>query len=244
MRPLALAFGAVTMSCAPRPATPSSQDARSLAGPVWIAPSLGVSAGDIEAALARPFEHAVPVRSEAEPPALATIGDCRDYLKLRPQGYYAVAEDMNATLLVEGVRCLALTKVSKMKPGAGEPTAALLTETDILERLPPTLGPAASPFMIEKRQQAAAQGTSWRAFQPEATCEVHAGVLTVKEASTVAELTPLASGDIDGDGLPELLLQSYGYGTEGSWLDVRLAVLSSAKNGASRALRALEIVEP
>jgi len=244
MRPLALVFSALTLSCAPRPAAPANHPAQSPEASIWIAPSLGVSAGDIGAALARPFDQPVPVRSAAEPPVLATIGTCHDYLKLRPQGYYALAEDMNATLLVEGGRCLALTKISKMKPGAGDPATALIQQANILERLPPTLGPAASPFMIEKRQEAAAHGTSWRAFQPEASSEVREGVLTVKEPSAVAELTPLASGDIDGDGRQELLVKSYGYGTEGNWVDVRLAVLTFAKDGAGSALRALEIIEP
>lgn len=244
MRQLTVVLSALVVSCTPRTTDAPAQDAHSANSSVWIAPALGVSGADIDAALARPFQHPVPVQSTAEPPAPATISTCRDYLELRPQGYYSVAEDMNATLLREGVRCLALTRISKMKPGAGEPERSWISAANVLELLPPTLGPAASPMMIEKRQQAAAQGSSWRAFQPEATSELREGVLTVKEPSTVAELTPLAAGDLDGDGLSELLLQSYGYGTEGNWLDVRFAILTGAKSGAPGALRALEIVDP
>jgi len=58
----------------------------------------------------------------------------------------------------------------------------------------------------------------------------------VRGADWTTKLDVLARADFDGDGNGDLLVRTVSFGTEGSWREVRLRVLSRRQNSAVLAL--------
>jgi hypothetical protein len=242
-------FAAFAIACGPQVSQTSptngpvnTNQAAALA-PVWRSPSLGVRDGDAAAALRAPFEYPVSVANSAK--VSASAASCEDYFRLKAEGYGAKSEEDHNSWRSEGVRCEAIKRSLIMRPGGGETARAFLTDTQLLQGLPASVGPSVSSDELALRKESEAKGQTWSDYAPAATLELQTDVAIVKEPDTISRLRPLAAGDLDGDGEAELLVEAVCNGTEGTWVDIRLLMLSPvAAGGGTRSYRLRETVNP
>jgi hypothetical protein len=193
--------------------------------------------------LRAPFEYPIAVANGAK--VSASAASCGDYFRLKAEGYGAVSEEDHSLWRSEGVRCEAIKRSATMRPGMDEVVPAFLADAQLLRRLPASVGPSVSPDELALRKESEAKGQTWSEYAPGATLELQTDVAVVKEPDTISRLRPLAAGDQDGDGEVELLVEAVCNGTEGTWVDIRLLVLSpvTAAEGA-RSYRLQETVAP
>jgi hypothetical protein len=164
--------------------------------------------------------------------------NCQDYLRLRPQGYEARTEVDFAAMKIEGSRCQALKALERAQPAARTPLRVLVDQA-FLTVLPPALGPENTPVDLERRERATREGAAWKALDPDATITIRSPEgATVTGADWTTRVDVLARADFDGDGNGDLLVRTVSFGTEGSWREVRLRVLSRRRNSAVLAVTA------
>ncbi|MDB4986190.1 MAG: hypothetical protein JWN04_1368 [Myxococcaceae bacterium] len=247
-------FVAALVGCATHPTVPAAplpknvvvrvrdEPQPSTTRPVWSSSTLRISGGNFAAALEAPFEDAVPVVDDAKKAGLVT--NCREYFRLSQLGFGTVSEENHNILRTEGVRCLAITRTGAMEPGAGTPETAFLKDATLTQKVPPTLGPSISDDELATRETSAQKGFSWSQYTAPLTFEVKDGSVIVKEVDTTSELTPIAAGDLNGDGVQELLVQAVCSGRQGDWVDLRLLVLSPETRNGETFYRLLESVRP
>jgi len=201
---------------------------------LWWSPLLTLAAiREIPAALSLPFETPLDVTATSPtarlPPGVIT--NCESYFAFRGMGYEAQSENDSAAMKIEGARCQALKALRTTAPSSRRPPLPLSLGTDALAFLPPVLGPGPSPGERSRRQDATNQGMSWGAYDPKATIAApgaDSAVVTGPDWTTKLEI--LARGDFTGDGTTDILLRTVSYGSEGSWREVRLRVLSQDGN--------------
>jgi hypothetical protein len=238
---------ALVAACGPKPggdvpAHPTESGGEST-GRVWVSEALGVKDGRVAGALEAPFESPVPVSNSAK--VSAEVTDCQGYFRLKAEGYAAVSEENHSLLRSEGVRCETLKRIEGMHPGTGEPAKAFLSDRGLAQHLPATVGPSVSDDERLLREQSAAQGQAWSAYASPTSTELTGSGVVVSEPDTTSRLRPLASGDLNHDGIAELLVEAVCSGTEGSWVDVRLLVLTPvAADGGAVSFSLLETVRP
>jgi hypothetical protein len=187
----------------------------------------------IPEALALPFDAPIDVAGKSPSGSLeqATMTNCETYFTLRKQGYEARSEVDFAAMKVEGARCHALTALRNTASPSAHPLDRFSLGRDALAELPPALGPEPSPGERERRENATRQGISWSAFDPQATITTRgpeSGIVKGPDWTTRLEI--LVRGDFTGDGTMGVLLRTVSYGTEGSWKEVRLRILSREGN--------------
>jgi hypothetical protein len=183
----------------------------------------------LEQALNAPFEYAVPVvQGESADARSGSMTNCASYFDLKAQGYAAVSDQEHDLLRLEGVRCHALRLAAKLRPAACAEGRRFLEAPVSLSELPPSVGPSPAPMVAQQRQAAARRGASWAEYAKAARVEVKPDNLIIDEGEFVTELTPLASGDLNGDHKPDVLVRAVGYGHEGTWRDIRLIVFTRA----------------
>jgi hypothetical protein len=224
----------VAEGCAQQPAVRADPGAASpTAAPtetLWWSPLLMLaSIRDIPAALASRFETPLDVTA-ASPTAGAPPGvmtNCESYFAFRKRGYEVQSENDSAVMKLEGARCQALMTLRTTALVSRRPPLPFAFDAKALASLPPALGPGPSPGERTRRQEATSQGLSWRAYDPKATMvALGAGSAIVTGTDWTTKLEVLARGDFTGDGTTDVLLRTVSHGTEGSWREVRLRVLS------------------
>jgi hypothetical protein len=225
------------------PLTAPSSGATEELSPVWRAPALGVQGEDTAAALRAPFASPIPVLNTAQ--AAASAASCEDYFRLKAEGYEPVSDQDYKLWRSEGVRCQAIQRASSMRPARGDTAEAWLSDAELPRHVPATLGPSVSPDELAARKASEAQGQSWSDYAPGARVERQGDQAVVRESDTSSQLRPLASGDLNGDGSPELLVEAVASGNEGTWVDIRLLVLALETSAdGTRRYRLLEAVTP
>ena len=89
------------------------------------------------------------------------------------------------------------------------------------------MGPAVHPAERDRREAAASAGKSWAAVDPEARLKVaDAWTAQIQGTDWRTELEVLGRADFDGDGRVDLLVRTVATGSEGSWSEVRLRLLT------------------
>ena len=224
-----VALAALTAVGCSRPNRPALPSAASDA--VEWAPSLALaSLSAVSARLVRPFADPFDVAALGPNgvPQQGTMASCTDYFAMRQKGFEPLAETDLAAMKVEGATCWALKALETAKPATGRPLRAFSLGQNALTRLPPVLGPMPSPTDTEIRTEATKAGKSWSSVDPEAKVvpndEWNA---QVKGKDWTTDLHVLARGDLNGDGNDDLLIATLSTGSEGSWGEVRLRLLTS-----------------
>jgi hypothetical protein len=199
--------------------------------PVVWSPSLHLDSLDaIPARLDAPFPEPVAVAALGPDRSLkqATIASCAGYFQLRPKGYEPLAEPDRAAMKMDAATCWALEALAEARPAKMRPLRPFPVAQETLARLPPTLGPMAMPLDRDRRSQAARAGKSWSAADPDARAvQTDDWDAQVKGTDWTTDLHILARGDLDGDGADDLLVETVSTGSEGSWSEVRLRLLTS-----------------
>jgi hypothetical protein len=143
---------------------------------------------------------------------------------------------------LEEVRCHALRISAILKPVRAGQACELPTAQQALAQLPPTVGAAPSPDVRQMREASANRGESWAKYASSARVTSAHGELVVDDDEFVTELKPLATGDLDGDGKCDLLVQVVGHGREGNWREIRHLVLAQTDNAVG--YRVAKVIVP
>lgn len=216
-------------ACASAVPTATTAASKPVAAAVWWSPSLELlSPADIDERLKRPFEDSFDVIKPGPSGTMEhqQITDCVSYARWRDLGYEPQILNDLAGLKIEGALCQAIRLVREARPGLIPSTDLTAVSPALLPHLPATLGPQVSPAERERRQVAAAKGTSWATADPGLTLDaISAEVGVVKGPTWMTKLEILVRGDLDGDGVQDLLVRTVSSGTEGSWREVRLRLL-------------------
>ncbi len=196
--------------------------------PALDLPSLGELPARLAARFPEPFD--VAVLGADGSPKQASMPNCAAYFDLRPKGYEPLSQPDLAAMKTAGATCWALKALEMAKPAAARPLRPFpLTET-VLARLPPLLGPTGMPADRERRVRAKSEGKTWGAFDPDARVVPKSDwAAQVKGKDWTTDLDVLALGDLNGDGVDDMLIAEASTGSEGSWSEVRLRLLSTVE---------------
>jgi len=213
----------------PPPAQPTS--VASPNAPVVWSPSLGLdSLSAVSTHLATPFPEPfdVAVVGPDGLPKQASMPNCAAYFELRPKGYEPLAQPDMAAMKVAGGTCWALKTLETARAATVHPLRPFPLSQEALGRLPPVLGPTAMPADRDRRIRATSEGQAWIATDPAAKVLSKGDWRAqVRGKDWTTDLDILACGDLNGDGVDDLLVLTVSTGSEGSWSEVHLRLLSS-----------------
>ncbi|HEX3695811.1 MAG TPA: hypothetical protein VH374_10510 [Polyangia bacterium] len=207
--------------------TPSTTDA--LLWSPHLNPASAAEARALQVPFTSPFD--VVLLQAGGSPKQATISDCNTYFELRPKGYEPLSQPDLAAMKIEGANCFAVRAVQNGRPSNARPIRPFLVGQRTLARLPPALGPQPNPTDAARRKRATASGMSWATTDPAAILTVtDEWTARVKGPDWITDLSVLVQGDLNGDGVDDVLVETISAGMEGSWSEVRLRLLTSVPN--------------
>jgi hypothetical protein len=213
--------------------------------PVLQLPGLHAPPGDVEAGLRMRWQAPFDLREGALPSkAKRRVESCVEASGVAAEDVLVEDEGEGARLRRELLRCWALRKVAGARPARGGTVRALLDTTALGPLLPAGLAPFFGDD--EERLVAAAQkaGKSWAAldstltFQRDGDGWESRRELAVRSAEVGGVLQWWAAGDMDGDGLDDLLGVRSVAPAGGSAREVAAFVLT--RGAASEPVRLLE----
>lgn len=153
---------------------------------------------------------------------------CAEFLALLGKGF---APDSTVEIHAAGsalFRCGGLELFARMRPSRERHLDAADLGAGILDVLPPCVGGVhASDEAHAAARLASGNRVPWTRFNPEVK-EAHdaAGRFAFGGPGEVTVLSPIARGDLDGDGREDLLVASTARATGGTWASYRLYVLT------------------
>jgi|GEM_PF-7080086 len=216
-------------------APPAQSQGESLATEICWSPTLRLtSVSMINSRLETPFEAPIEVVRIATGQAgdRRVMTNCTSYFALRSGNYEPESDGDTAAMKLEGGKCQAVQALRLARPPRQTSLEAFHLDNGALDQLPPSLGPESNPTDLQEREQATQAGKSWHAYDPLA----HIGRVTSSQDAVVisgqltTEVAILARADLDGDGVDDILVQTLSFGTEGSWREVRLRLLTRVGN--------------
>ena len=173
--------------------------------------------------LREPFESAISVTKDGRH---ARVSNCVEYLKLSAL-HFAPSSDRDVALLkFRGIDCQALQALQKAKPARTSFLDNFHLDAQAVDYLPPDFAPAVSAEDSQKARDAGARGLSWRQFQPGLAVKPDVGSLKAETDGTTTKLEIYARGDLNGDGMEDLLIRVDVSFTAGSYTDSRLFLLT------------------
>lgn len=234
----------VVVGCAHR--SPSDSAAASTSpvatGAIRWSPSLRLqSIALVDRRFNERFEAPYEVARFEEPTATRMLSTCADYFLLQPKGFAPTTDVDAAALKVDGAHCHALRALRTAK--APSRVAPLVLTASSLDDLPARLAPAPSPVDIEEQAIAAKGGKSWKAYDKTASLVVIDGAhARVTSAASITQLEILAQADFDEDGSQDSMVLTTSGGTEGTWKEVALTLISrETDKGVFQVLRTIPL---
>jgi hypothetical protein len=189
--------------------------------PVQYNPRLNaISGADLDRRLRAPFAEGV-----AHP---KSILNCAQWLASRNRATRSLESESGArrSALAD---CVMLQELHKAVPAHSSYLHDLAWDERVLPLLPPQLAIAISAESKSAAETAASQGHTWRDFDPTATASPGSKgpeEIVVSGNGFSERLVLWGRGDFTGDGLEDLLVQSFDTLTEGSYRNTRLFVLT------------------
>jgi hypothetical protein len=154
--------------------------------------------------------------------------DCRGLIAL-PKGFEPVEPTDNdyRIFVARRARCRLIERLITARPAQTDHIGALPMDDSLLDRLPASLIPTPSLDEAATLQRAAARGASWRKRDRGIkVVKKAADEITIESPETRATITWLARGDLDGDGLEDVVLERSGGGQEGTWSSTEFFLLT------------------
>lgn len=157
----------------------------------------------------------------------ALAATCDDFLALLRKGF---APGSTVEIHAAGsalVRCGGLELFSRMHASRERHLDAGELRAEILDVLPPCVGGMhASDDAHAAAGRASGNRVPWSRFDPEVKAVRELAGFAFGKPGEETVLTPLARGDLDGDGREDLLVASIARATQGTWAGCRLFVLT------------------
>jgi len=208
------------------------------AGALTWNPSLGLERHkEIGAELARalPADDQVSMRKDED---RQVARSCLDLLRLRAAGHEPATALDESPYLDRAVPCTALRALGKARPARVDYLAGFQLTAAARRYLPPDLEHSLSDDDASKVAAQSKAGKSWLDVNPTSQVQQADGQLTVRDESANVTVRILARGDLDGDGVQDLLVETNDAATEGTYRSARLYVLTRRSLGAR-----LDVVE-
>lgn len=184
------------------------------------------SASEIDKRLDAPFaEGAAPAGANNCTELLAKCGVTS---KGNCAGQFPSASDRDLQALKSTFAdCLILRELQRATPATSSHVAALKWDEHVLPLLPPQLAINVSDEWTRKAEEAAARGESWPAFDKSAIAATDGLDQIVVHGNGFVERVILwGRGDLNGDGLEDLLVQTLDTLTGGTYRNTRLFILT------------------
>jgi hypothetical protein len=218
-------------------ATPTSAAAaRSV---VWSATLAGPTRADLGKALDTPFEDGWHVH-DTKTGQQRTAATCRQLLALSKDFEPDDPGQSEWNLYVMGrVRCRTIATLQKATPARADYLGAFTLDNARLKEIPAVVIPTASPEHARRIEKASAKGASWKTWDTGIhVSKATASKVLVESKTTRCFLAVLGRGDLNGDGVEDLVLWRSGGGQRGTWATTDAFVLTRRTRGGR-----LEIIE-
>jgi hypothetical protein len=198
-----------------------------------LAPSPVAAGGPADGgALDRPFESPWETRS-FKTGAEKTANTCRELLAL-PPGFEPQSETDYRAFLHTRVRCRAIEALAAARAARADHLGSFLLDDAGLAELPATLMPILGPRkQIDRIAKLSAAGKTWTDVERGVRItNTEGGITFVEGKESRASLEILGRGDVDGDGVGDLLLLRAGGGKGGTASVTDVFVLTRRNAGA------------
>jgi len=197
-------------------------------GVSWSRELAGPTPADLDHALNLPFEDTwdmhLPKTDERR-----RVTSCREALAL-PRGF--TPDDQSDlewyAFVTMRVRCRAIEQLGKATPARADHLGKFTLDNARLAELPAILHPLAGPRdVVARLQKASDDGVSWKKWDG----SVHVVPGYGERVGVVGKdvdcfLQVLGRGDLDGDGVEDLVLLRSGGGRRGSWRSISAFVMT------------------
>ena len=197
-------------------------------GVTWSRELAGPARADLEHALDLPFEDIwdmhLPRTEERR-----RVTSCREALAL-PRGFTPDdRSDMEWYAFVTmRVRCRVVEQLAKATPARTDHLGKFTLDNARLGELPAILHPLAGPRdVVARLQKASDDGVSWKKWDSSVrVVPGHGERVGVVGKNVDCFLQVLGRGDLDGDGIEDLVLLRSGGGRRGSWRSISAFVVT------------------
>jgi hypothetical protein len=153
---------------------------------------------------------------------------CRELLKLDPTSDpMEVTEDSETSHVYESdwhvyrrrvVVCRIIDAIQGANPAGADYLGAFALDNARLKEIPAALIPTPSPREEEQLKKASARGVSWKGWDRRVRVTGKPdGPVTVRGTDTWSSVAVEGRGDVDGDGIEDVILLRSGGGHEGTW---------------------------
>jgi hypothetical protein len=202
---------------------------------------------DVRQALSAVDENAFPLLVRKDPTRVqkekrTTPNSCRSWSSLRKRGYApksSVAQQLDAGALV---RCGALEFLARAKASRVSHVEHVFADTGP-EDLPAIVASATSKLALRARAAAVSKGMTLAEFLPDARVgpsELSGRVSIVEPASVTSVIVNVECwGDVNADGIEDLLVSVMNSSDDGTYFDMRL--LEVTRSAADAPLRVLAV---
>ncbi len=197
-------------------------------GVTWSPELAGPARADLERALDLPFEDAwdthLPKTDERR-----RVKSCREALAL-PRGF--TPDDQSDpqwyAFVTMRVRCRAVEQLGKATPARTDHLGKFTLDNARLGELPAILHPLAGPGdAVARLQKASGDGVSWKKWDRSVrVVPGHGERVGVVGKDVDCFLQVLGRGDLDGDGIEDLVLLRSGGGRRGTWRSITAFVVT------------------
>ncbi|MGA3236191.1 MAG: hypothetical protein ABSG03_07810 [Bryobacteraceae bacterium] len=221
MRTLPLLLVLAAASCALSPQDTPGTSARPSGGfAVQLSSRLNASSqSDLDQQLTAAF-----TEGTAHP---ANVRNCVEMLALGARGAGSTADPEYLQQRSTLVQCTVLQALRGAKPASSSFVAALKWDESILPLLPPQLAINVSDESIRAADAAAKANKSWADIDKTATAGADGpDRVMVKGEGFIVRLILWGRGDLNGDGVQDLLVQTLDTLTEGTYRYTRLFILT------------------
>jgi hypothetical protein len=202
-------------------------------GVTWSRELAGPGHADLEYALDVPFDDAwdtnLPKTGERR-----RVTSCREALAL-PRGF--TPDDQSDpqwyAFVTMRVRCRVIEQLGKATPARADHLGKFTLDNARLGELPAILHPLAGPRdMVARLQKASAEGVSWKKWDGSVrVVPGHGERVGVVGKNVDCFLQILGRGDLDGDGIEDLVLLRSGGGRRGTWRSITAFVVTRRAPG-------------
>jgi len=208
---------------------------------VTLSAELGLaSLADIDEALARPMDQSWEITLADK--SKRTIKSCKDLLAVAKSSFDLPTEDDWGNYWSQGARCFALDALRSAKPAPRSELGWFKLSAAGIAKLSPRLAMSVSPDGLEEAKKAETACQPWGKYDGTLKVRMEKGVdkARLRSEGWTGRLTLYARGDLDGDGLEDLLLRRDGHVAGGSASDTTVFIVTqTSPKGCTHVVRSM-----